>query len=435
MRILIGRLSILVVLTAVACSKSKPANNAIRPQSAVPLNGAINPPTNLNNPGVQDQFPKTSRTQNINDRVSISSSQGRSTPTNRYFDSQGDWYTGSRQTKETDPITTASIRRDDCSIVYGQAGPEAEDWFPGLPSPPVSRAEAVLTNGGDKEGSGYFRYTDSAQDGLMNYARARMAQTTEAEAKANGPFALRITDVQIDFDKTIGPSSLQVRFSYEFDRDQFGDVTLQGTITPRGSMTLVNVPLRQTAADPSDLQFKGQLTCADLDMRSCQNAILTLRKLGNKSGIEMQAKVIYRQGPAHIAIPQEDLKRGAALANEAKRELVQKLAPSISRSCLPKDGSTRLSTWAVANGRSGFDLLIGGLSVRGPLGLIDHKQPENLELAGGATGVSAQMIANDGGGNLNLQFIFDGQPKSHMRLSVTSMFTGTRPELQGSLPR
>jgi hypothetical protein len=58
--------------------------------------------------------------------------------------------------------------------------------------------------------------------------------------------------------------------------------------------------------------------------------------------------------------------------------------------------------------------------------------PFSKSIVEGAVGIkSAHLIANDGGGNLNLQLVFKGEPNSQTRISLTTLFEPTRNELQG----
>jgi hypothetical protein len=113
----------------------------------------------------------------------------------------------------------------------------------------------------------------------------------------------------------------------------------------------------------------------------------------------------------------------------------------------PAARSFGLRSWAVVYGRAGFELDLGNklysgvadydvkhddyLSIRGPLAFSDAKEGQpiykhSLITSGRASGIeSAYLIANDGGGNLNLRLDFAGQPEGQMRLSVSSMLPNT----------
>ncbi|NJL25594.1 MAG: hypothetical protein HC902_10755 [Calothrix sp. SM1_5_4] len=110
-------------------------------------------------------------------------------------------------------------------------------------------------------------------------------------------------------------------------------------------------------------------------------------------------------------------------------------------------------SWAVASGRSGFEFTAldkmprgrqdtnnASLMISGPLIFSNQRPmwPNKLSVSPrtrfGGHIRTAHLIANDGGGNLNLQLVFRGQPRSHLRLNITALLVDTRPEFGADVP-
>ena len=103
-------------------------------------------------------------------------------------------------------------------------------------------------------------------------------------------------------------------------------------------------------------------------------------------------------------------------------------------------------SWAVAYGRSGFEFAMfdqsqaglydftssaaARLSVRGPLVISDQipvwDRPLRVDGVMASGIERAILVGNDGGGNLNLQVEFKGEPKSVTRVSLTTLIEDTR---------
>jgi hypothetical protein len=141
-----------------------------------------------------------------------------------------------------------------------------------------------------------------------------------------------------------------------------------------------------------------------------------------------------------------------AAANSGHRQLDPCALQALKQECggeeyrTPSAKSFRLRTWAVAYGRSGFELslvknpiagssdarraLANTLEISGPLLYASTHpvwQTALHHIGGPGTIGSVYLWNNDGAGNLNLQINFNGQPESSMRVSVTSMLPDTAP--------
>jgi hypothetical protein len=352
-------------------------------------------------------------------------------------------------------------RGQECGVPYRR---NEADWFPGLPfasakTPHLTRGVDVLKESAEatqKDPSLGLQYTDAAKDDLMKAAVARDDAKDKRAQRANHELALRIVDVDLNVDQK-NSSRAELSFGYDVGQGRYVQVVLEGEAQQDGRFQL-----QQTHSEVSG-EFRAVVRCVDAD-GGCENSLITIQLMSVKhpGAIAREVEVVHRLGDAHLTIADQDM-TGAGITNSSHKRLAAFFANTVNNSCLvelalvragqikmqsctverlqkecgqedsgPRFPSARtftLQTWAVAYGRSGFrfdaeDGQSTHVVIAGPL-VISRQRPMAAERlhTEGMTGVArADLIANDGGGNLNLQLIFAGKPKSHTRLNITSLF-------------
>lgn len=337
----------------------------------------------------------------------------------------------------------------------------AEDklWFPGLPMAPVTKPRATgLTEGP-------VAFTDAGRDRLLPFAIAQLQ--ARGENPAAREFANLIGDVSVYTELETG--DVQAQFTVENQ-----PVTLRGRFGGPDLKDRVNVPLKQVKGRA----FAGRVTCADVT-GGCESILLTIKRLGERGETLTEAKVVHRFGTAHVQVAPDDQYGFMKYKNPAHRQFAEYLSNTVNNACLAvlydiRNGARQeeactieklqkecggqrvkipsakvfgIRTWAVVYGRSAFEFNAQDKETRmsrrsreqarfvlaGPL-LAGQTAPVAPGLAVlGAIGVlKADLIANDGAGSLNVQMVFAGEPRSHTRVSITTLFERTRQELQGN---
>ncbi|MBX3020197.1 MAG: hypothetical protein KF799_00850 [Bdellovibrionales bacterium] len=370
------------------------------------------------------------------------------------------------------PVTTAPVDNqppqlaEPCGSAWGR---NDKNWFPGLPYMP---AQAPKVTGGGRE---QFQYTDASRDGLLNLAIDQVHALGAETQDENRVFANRLDDVSA-FTDINSSGAVEVRFNFEYKPGQFAAIAMRGQMRAKSAGGRVNTQLRQTEGQNAG-RFAGRITCADLN-GGCENTMITIQRLTKRGMIGTEAHVVHRFGSAHVQVAEQDQLSVRTIQNRNHAILAQYFANTVNNSCmaalyevkragrkmdqcrvkrleqqcggqrnqllLPAAKAFAIRTFAIAYGRAGFEFAAidkdndpnsqnSRLVIKGPLVVSGERPvwPNKLHVEEAVGIHTAHLIANDGGGNLNLQLVFKGKPNSHTRFSISTLFEPTRPELQG----
>lgn len=369
----------------------------------------------------------------------------------------------------TPPESWERPTADQCGTPFGK---EDASWYPGLPHLPARAPK--FTNGGilTSQESG-VRFTDSSVDGLLNFSLDKVHALGPEAQNPSREFAMRIDDLRVETD-IHGSRSVFVQFRYEHKPGEFTAIKMYGQMQGDRARDRVNVKI---ATRGGNFRFGGRVSCADQN-GACESTLVTLQRINNQGRITREASAVHRWGSAHVQVSGQDQFEWDRIQNKHHREFARYMSNTVNNSCLAalyeaKTGARKMEkclvdrleqecgrenrvklpaaktfairSFAVAYGRAGFEFsavdkansrnrsenvrfLIGG-----PLTIAERPPMwvNKLHVEGIAGIERADLIMNDGGGNLNLQLVFKGQPKSHTRLSISTLFEPTRPELQG----
>lgn len=337
-------------------------------------------------------------------------------------------------------------------------------WAPGLPNPPSQTL--ICTGGLDRalereeqfrcEGNREPVYTDARQDGMMALAVELFNAIPSHLDKGSRELARRLSDVKL----SLGQQSVRVKFKFRLSQEETGDVELRGQGRGRGDSTRL-----QAVTAPGNYKFSGALTCADAD-GSCQNAMLRVHLHSRSGRVARVAYVVLRSGEAHVTMSEQDRVNFRSIQNRGHAQFAEYLSNTSYNTCAavlreivngqrqlpacayqrlkricgrnaqfkqPSAQSFEFNSWAVAYGKSGFELEMQDrehtrFRVHGPLLASSQTPVHNRPLTvGGSFGreiKQAILVANDGGGNLNLQIDFNGD--AHTRISVTTLIEDVR---------
>lgn len=360
------------------------------------------------------------------------------------------------------------------------------DWNPGVPY--ALAKEPHLTFGAEelttqkrskkKKQNHQIQYTDASTDGVMNVLLGKADRLPKAVQKNSLQLAIRIDDLKFYVDQRSGAVKLQ--FGYETQRGTLVPFKLVGQFDGVRSSNRLEARLQQVIDINKGQKpnFSAQVTCADSEM-GCQHVMIRLQQLGRTGRVIRTAFIVHRWGPVNVTIAKQD-RDVKTIKNSAHKEFVNFLIGTEQNSCLALveeaskgqreipactlerkvhncGGKSKvpgvandfmLRTWAVAHGKAGFEWLA---TAKTASGLIDYENQTEVSMAiGGGLAISnsrpmwpealtvakelqssrhvgdARLVANDGGGNLNLQLVFKGQPRSHTRLTLTSLFEDNR---------
>lgn len=345
---------------------------------------------------------------------------------------------------------------DQCGTAFGH---NSQQWAPGLPNPP---SQARICTGGSNrrlepgerfvcEGSRDLVYTDARQDGIMATAVDMVNRLPRHMDHGSRELARRIRGVKMDFG-----ASVRAQMQLQISADNVEEIEFRGSLRSGRSQA---VPMLATNA-PRGLRFSALLTCADAD-GSCANAILRVHQLARSGKVGRVAYVVLRSGEAHVTMTEQDRKGFRQLTNPAHAEFAQYLSNTAYNTCVsilrdtingqrqlptcaynrlknicgrraqfkrPAAQSFEFNSWSVAYGQAGFEfeMIDRGATrfrVQGPLvaGPNTPVSREALRVTGafGSLIDRAALVANDGGGNLNLQIDFKGDAST--RISVTTL--------------
>lgn len=361
-----------------------------------------------------------------------------------------------------------------------------KDWNPGVPYALATEphftygAEELTTHksGKKKKQKHQIQYTDAAADGLMDVLFQKASRLPKAIQNSSKQLAIRIDDLKFHIDQRSG--AVKMQFGYEAKRGTLMPFKLIGQLdTVRGSNRFV-ARLQQVVNTSKGQKpnFSAEVTCADSEM-GCQNVMIRLQQLAQSGRTIRTAFIVHRWGPIHVTIAKQD-RDEKTIDNAAHKEFVKFLIGTEQNSCLAlvedvskaqRDipactlerkvhdcgGKTKvpnvandfmMRTWAVAYGKAGFEWMATSKTVRS---LIDYENQTDVSMSiGGGLAISnsrpmwpealtvakelqfsrqvadARLVATDGGGNLNLQLVFKGKPRSHTRITLTSLFEDNR---------
>jgi len=370
-------------------------------------------------------------------------------------------------------------RNTQCGTAFRR---NSEAWAPGLPNAPAENricTGAAVTKVDPRKpfqcnDRGAIVYTDARQDGLMALIVDRVNRLPRAMDLGSRELAKRIRDVKVraDFSRS---SAVDMQIALMVGPGRYEKIELRGNMAAARGRSNGDVQLRAVSA-PGNLKFSAVLTCADMDM-GCQNALIRLQQHYRSGKIGRVAYLVYRRGDAHVTISEQDRMAYRQIPNQAHARFAEYLSNTSYNSCvailrdafsgvrqLPSCAFQRLKdqcgrraqfkqpaakafefrSWAVAYGRSGFEFEMSDsgatrFSIKGPLVASyqlpvwppvnsDMSQVRGLTVAGAlARSIErVALVANDGGGNLNLQIVFKGEEKSQTRVSVTTLMEDTR---------
>lgn len=328
---------------------------------------------------------------------------------------------------------------------------DSEVWFPGLPYLPLEKP--LATGGGEQERG--FIYTDARRDGVMAFLVER-ANKLPGDAKTKSK-ALAIRIVGVDVQKNGNNSTVKIDLMGERQGDAVQTVELKGA---------------RVLETRNKKDYSGALICADLEEKeNCQNVVIEFNRLNSKGQKTRSVFLVYRKGESNIIMPSDDRVNFEEIENKEHRRFAEYLSNTAYNSCMvikaavdkgirkmrdcayqtllqdcgagqqfkaPYASNFILRSWAVAYGRSAFDITLKGdgsndrVTFSGPLAYYagGGVQETKLEVSGSsrhyATPKKAALMANDGGGELNLSLEFKGSPRAEMRVNVTSLLADTR---------
>lgn len=371
-----------------------------------------------------------------------------------------------------------------CTMTFLQ---DSRDWAPGIPYEPTKQPHltygtetlvATKASKGKKKASMRLNYTDSAVDGLMNVGILQTEKLPDAIKTQSKQLAIRIDDVKIALDDKQG--SAKMHFSFEAQqRGKFVDIQLAGPLQGSRESGRLDADLAQVVNAGQSAGFKAHVTCADPEI-GCQSVMIRLQQLGASGKAQAVAYILHRWGPVLVTMPERDRNVSKNIQNVAHLDFARFLSASAQNSCLsvidgfakgqrnvtacalermvhdcggekPQPNAAKdfvLRTWSVAFGRAGFEWLA---LKEIPLGLMDYENKKDVlfSLSGelamsqqrpmsptplvvapadgpGQNIRTARLVMNDGGGNLNLQLLFNGKGKSQTRVTLTSLAEDTR---------
>lgn len=340
-------------------------------------------------------------------------------------------------------------------------------WAPGLPQPP---SETLICTGSpygrhdireqfscDKNAG--LIYTDARQDGLMAMVVDRINSLPAQMDLGSRELGLRINNVKV---RGVRSDSVEVEIALLVDRDQVETIIMKG----QRSRSRRDIRLR-TVSGPRNLPFSGLFTCADVGSE-CHNSLIRLEQLTRSGKVGRVAYIVYRHGDAHVTMTEQDRIGHASISNGGHKQFAGYLSNTVYNSCVsvlgdvlrglrqvpecsyqrlkdqcghsarfrfPAAKAFNFTSWAVAYGKAAFEFEMVDegrvrFSVRGPLvtGPETPVYQRDLTVDGSFSPSieRAILVANDGGGNLNLQIDFAGSPKSHTRVSVTTLMDDVR---------
>lgn len=329
-----------------------------------------------------------------------------------------------------------------------------------------------------------LQYTDAAVDGLLNVAFEKNAALPKFMQATSKQLAKSIVDVKLHTDMVSGESKMEFVFEAENSGSRI-PVLLKGHVIGTGKYRM-DSELTQAVTAPQKAQFSALVSCDDV-LRGCKNVLIRLQQLNSGGKIIRVAYIVHRQGPVHVTIAKKD-SRVDATKTSAHKQFVTLLLNTAQNACLnilelaglrkeeerrdlgacmmerkeaqcgksgrPTSGVSAddfvLRTWSVVQGKAGFEWIAAkkkvstlldyenqsyvAFSISGPLArssrrpmipkhLVSYKSPD-ANLKDLVTRVL--VVANDGGGNLNLQVSFKGEeaPNTNFtRVSLTSLFS------------
>lgn len=367
-------------------------------------------------------------------------------------------------------VQPGSVARqgDQCGTAFGI---NDEAWAPGLPEAPATQRICTGYSAGKFDDKQAFQcennpdavYTDAGRDGLMAMAIGQANRLPKNMDAGSRNLAKRVRDLKISAAR--GRGEVRAQIALLVNRGQFAKFEFRGAKSgARNERGIQMIALNA----PNNLRFSAVLTCADAD-GGCDNSIFRLQQLNTAGKVARVVFVVNRAGKAHVSITEQDRTGDpAAIKNQAHAHFAKFLSNTVYNTCSallreavngrrqmnacavqrlksmcgqraafkqPAAKDFQLRTWAVAYGRAGFEFeMIDGsmpkFLVKGPL--VAKLAPPMGEGALQVSGEYAEglehaiLVANDGGGNLNLQLSFKGATSSLTRLNISSMLEGIR---------
>jgi hypothetical protein len=309
-----------------------------------------------------------------------------------------------------------------------------ERWSPGLPreevKTPVRTLKRSIVSG--------LEFTDGKLDKLMGELQ-KLDDKSKTKSE-NEQLSMRISDVTLQRSQKI---SLHLRIENGASPIE---LSLEG-VNERPKSTLVEAK----PSSDANFSYDSSVNCMDKN-NSCSNAVIFLNRVSKKTHkVVSTAYIVYRV--IEPIITTSDVKstlpahtRFDTLLNNAKFNWCIAKKPlatgdilkALERYCPGKaekeSEHARLTTWAVFNGhaRYTFEILLNKnkksqaiLNFQGELVLFEpNTAAQKVEALTGteiAAIESAELMANDGGGDLNFRVKFNGQPAEESRFSVTAM--------------
>ena len=338
---------------------------------------------------------------------------------------------------------------------------DSETWFPGLPYAPLE--EPLLTGGRTKSENVLF--TDSRRDGLMAVLVEHSKKLPSEVKEKSRKLAMRIFG--LDVKTNDGKANVQIDLLAEVEGQPHEKIQLSGRLGDGGQRRDLVQQKNGKAMNKPD--YSGAMICADQD-GGCKNIVVELHRLNSKGQKTRMVFMVYRTGEAHISMSEETRHDFKSFTNKEEKRMAEYLSNTAHNSCLyivdsiesgarampdcayqrllDECGQSRgtkvpyarnfiLRSWAVAFGRSAFDLTLTSgaqdrITIGGPLvtNIDGSSIGQELQVSGKskyyANPTKVQLLANDGGGAMNLNIQFKGQPKAEMRINITSLLADTR---------
>jgi hypothetical protein len=336
-------------------------------------------------------------------------------------------------------------------------------------------------------GNGYV-YTDARQDGLMAVVAQNYRKLPAYLDAPSRRLSRRIQDVKVQANLfKVGSVNITVALfagKNANGKNRYNHIRLTGTIRKSGRAKLHAAGNANYAGELTCADVSG--TCDNAILRldhviTRETEVLSPAKSGKKkknatikkrirkrAGVGAIAFVVIRNGDAHVTMSEAERRGYRSLNNQAHQLFAQIMSNTVNNTCLnilsdlregrrkiprcayqrlqqecarssyhqPAAAEFNLRTWAVVHGRAGFEFAMlndagdARLSIRGPLVATNAKPmwSRPLKVKGQmASGIeNAFLVANDGGGNLNLQLDFNGQYKAQSRINITSISHNVR---------
>jgi hypothetical protein len=335
-------------------------------------------------------------------------------------------------------------------------------------------------------GNGYV-YTDARQDGLMSLVAQNYHKLPAYLDAPSRRLSRRIQDVTVQSNLfKVGSVNVTIALFAGKDakgKNRYNHIRLAGSIKKSGRAKLhavgnANYGGELTCADVSGTCDNAILRLDHVISRdevlrpaktgkNKKNAMIK-KRIRKRAGVGAIAFIVIRNGDAHVTMSEAERRGYRSLNNQAHQLFAQIMSNTVNNTCLnilsdlregrrkiprcayqrlqqecarssyhqPAAAEFNLRTWAVVHGRAGFEFSMmndagdAKLSIRGPLVATNAKPmwSRPLKISGPmAAGIeNAFLVANDGGGNLNLQLDFNGQYKAQSRVSVTSISNDVR---------